>query len=305
MANLAEARKQVWDCELRRTEIADIVYRLESPYDHGEKHNLNVLDRNTLFNFGAYKKALKLMTWRNRIQQHQPDGTEEMTVRKVFDEIVAEKNGEDPGQTSFTFSGMGIAAATDVDEEIIKYNSPWVLVGAGLEYAARMANGPRDFKRLLQYFGDLKIGFSMRRYETISEIQLLGKVLRLECRNDDFLIIHGFSHGPQTQLKRNGMYFYKSNIWKGKVSDFANAVLVIENAIRAVGVQPLKLHASGSEWYGLDLLFYETRRAHEVEQPLPERVIGRIRTVPGEDTIETIIQSGKEVVLDVEVVEDA
>ena len=112
------------------------------------------------------------------------------------------------------------------------------------------------------------------------------------------------AHDQQYQLKRNKTYFYKSNSWRGKVSDFANAVAVIENAIRAICVQPLKLYASGSEWYGLDLLFYETRRAHDIEQPLPERMIGRIRSVPREDTIETIIQSGKEVVLDVEVIGD-
>lgn len=310
MANLNDARDDFLRCQSRGIEVADIILKLSGKYEKGEAHPLNILDPDTFLNFDSYKKALTLLAWRNRTQQSQPYGTETKKVEMVFERMAArDLTGEPQSEEDYTFifSGLGIARETNVDEDIIKYHSPWVLVGAGLEFKLEVNDPARDFKKLLPYFADLKSGFSIKRYMDRPQAYLLGGVF--EVGYDDFghIFVSSKAHGPQRKLEQSGYYHWQSNTWRGKVSDFANFVQTMETALKSLEGTPTKLHGNGVEWYGLDLMFYETHGSHAYEQPLPERILGRVSTTPHDDEgrdIETRIYCGKEVDLDITILKD-
>lgn len=309
MTTVEQARREVFDCKLNGTEIADVVFRLGSKYAEGETHNLNVLDRRMFFDFESYKNTLKLLTWRNRTQQHKPDGTELVTVKKMFSKLIAKNLTDEPLQDedySFSFSGMGIATETSIDEEIIKYNSPSVMVSAGLYFKVEVPNAPRDFRRLLQYFADLKTSFSVEWLVDKPQAYLLNRIFEVGYDNEDCIFIRARAHNINL-LKKRMLYHHQSNVWRGKVSDFGNFVHTVGNAMKVINGRPVSLRGDGVTVNGLDMMFYETGGSHDYEQLLPQGIIGRIKVTPrgreGEE-VETRIYSGNEVDLDIKIVTD-
>lgn len=309
MVSSAVAEKEIWKCKRKNINIADIIFSINKKeqekiwsligvvddlksLESGEEHYLNVLDRKNFFNFESYIKALKLLTQRNKKIGHKPIGNEPKVVQGK--------------KYNSKFSLENLAKETNVNCELIKYHSPWVMVVAGLYFDIETPNAEKDFKKLLQYFTELKIGFSVEWFVDKPRAYLLDKVFEVGYGDENHIFIRGMDHGPEKFLKKSSSYYHQSNIWRGKITDFSNFVYTVENALKSINGKPLLLHGNGATWYGLDMMFYQTGGAHSHQQVLPQEIIGRIKVIPTEEgkKIETRIYSGKEVDLDIEVVKD-
>lgn len=292
-------RKEVDPWGFSGQSIKNLEFKVEA--SGGEEANLSpFLSPTKMFDFTVYKHALQLLRWRNRQLHHSPDGTESRTVREIFEQIYIE-NIEgvelDPEDFSITFSDLGVAAHPGLNKEIVRYNSPSVRVIAGLDYFIPSVDTSAAIRNLLPHLSKLYTGL------TVDNPDGLGT--RIHLLDGSFTI--------DTIQYESKLYFQGTGKpWRGKVSDLANFLSVMEKASPSCGTSSrelrMNIHSCRGQvlteyGYGLELLFYTTSRAHSYENPFPTGLLGMIQVKVGDDNKNSIrIYSGAEVKVQVHVI---
>lgn len=257
------ARMLLLHCRLNGDEISNIPFTFPNLHEKGEEFTfLPITSQRTFLSFDAYKKSVTLLRWRNKARNYKPDGAEEVTVKNLIREYLQKEYGGIKEQDSVSVSPFKLCINPSVDDDLVRYISPSVLVSAGLRFGLQVSDGKKAFGTLASYFAGLKSGFYTRFAMGKPAAYLLDGVFEVKYDDNNTLWVCGIEECRR--ISKSGVGYQTPKYWKGRACDLANFIDVVEKAFTAVGGTPVLFDYMGATYRGLNLLFYVNFEARQV-----------------------------------------